>query len=768
MRKLALLIACIMAVSSLVACGSGKRSGYGGGGGTWVQEIPQNMSDNNGNTEREKKFVPKTAAENACGDNAYWKFDSDTRTLYIEGNGDMWDFEIYDVVNDTVVFYFSTTAPWFENAVGYGEHIDKIVISDGITHIGDNAFNWYTLLYTSEVSLPSTLKSIGDNAFYSLDNVESLQLPDGLEYIGKSAFTFMHSLKEISIPESVKFIGDGAFFDNRALKTVNIPQKCTYFGEGAIGACDSLETVTVPQGCLCATMYDGMLFSADMKTVLWYPMNDTRTTLALQNGTSRIGVAAFFGAKLTHIDIPEGVVYIGNQAFAESALTNVVLPESLGELGTSVFAMCNEFESFNVPANVSKIGKDPFPKTDTITISPKNMYFTYEDGVLYDKNKTEILELIDPPDIYNVPSTVKTIGEKTFFDKGFEILRLPAGLENVHHTAFEVFDADEIIYEGSFEDWCKIGTAIYCQKFTCLKDENNDVKLSGTLNDNETLRWKVTNSGKLYIMGFGYIENYNLSWQELEGVTEVEFVGGVLNVPDAMLFNERSVEKVTLCEGMVEIGACPFAKIGLRSLHIPASVSEIAEDAFMEVYAMDEVTVHPDNKHFYVENKTLFTKGGKELLYCFDKDGKEYYVPASVEIIRSFAFQGTDFEKISVVNTNVKTIGEWAFSDCYNLTEITLPDSLVVVEDAAFAYDMELRTIEFPKNVEYIGDVIFDCCSALESITLYPNVEYFSKVAIGLCSNLKTIYFMGSEWQWNVLGVDLDTFYTKPEVKFIS
>lgn len=774
MRKTALFVACILILSLFAACGTEKRNGSGSGSFTQITpqdgNIPydQNVPYDREFPAREKKLVPATASENACGDNAYWRFDNDTRTLYIEGSGDMWDFEIYDIVSDTVSFYFSTTAPWFDSSIGYGDKVDKIVVSDGITHIGDNAFYWYTLLYTTEISLPSTLRSIGDNAFYYLDKVESLQLPDGLEYIGKSAFTFMRSLKEISIPESVKVIGDGAFYDNRALGTLNIPRSCTYFGEGALGACDSLENVTVSQGCPAVVMLDRMLFSSDLNTVLWYPMNDTRPTLTLPKNTTRIGTAAFFGAKFSHIDLHDDIVYIGDQAFAESLLTELVLPTGLRELGTSVFDRCGEFERFDIPANVSVMGKDPFPNADIITISPENDHFSYADGVLYDRDKTEIYQLIEPSDIYNIPSTVRTVGEDVFFNVGFEKLRIPASLNDIHPNAFGFFDADEIVYEGSFEEWCKIGVDIECDKFTCLRSENADVKLSGMLNDSGTLRWKVTNSDKLYIMGFGYIEDYSLSWKEHEGVKEVEFIGGVLNVPDGMLFNERSVEKITLCEGMRKIGECPFAKIGLRSLHIPASVSEIAEDAFMEVYALDDVTIHPDNEHFYIKNKTLFTKDEKELLYCFDRESKKYFVPDNTEIIRPFAFQGTAFEKIYVDDTNVRTIGEWAFSDCYELTEITLPDSLEVVSDAVFAFDPMISTVEFPENVIYVGDGIFERCDALESITLYPNIEYFCKDYIGLCSNLKTIYFMGTEWEWDMLNIDLDAFFTRPEVKFIS
>ncbi len=89
------------------------------------------------------------------------------------------------------------------------------VIPDSVTYVGNNAFYSYKNLET--ITIPNSVKSIGDYAFFSCENITTLTIPDSVRSIGDAAFQYCSALKTITIPESVTSIGDSAFFGCNSL-----------------------------------------------------------------------------------------------------------------------------------------------------------------------------------------------------------------------------------------------------------------------------------------------------------------------------------------------------------------------------------------------------------------------------------------------------------------------------------------------------------------------------------------------------------------------
>ena len=132
-----------------------------------------------------------------CGENITWTKD-DVGTLVINGTGDMPDFD-------------DSLAPWYENSVNYtvDNPTKKIVISSGITSIGNRAF--LDGGHISNVDIPQTVTRIGNKAFYSCERLESIVIPSSVISIGEQSFA-MSGLKSVSIPKEVNNIGNGAFY----------------------------------------------------------------------------------------------------------------------------------------------------------------------------------------------------------------------------------------------------------------------------------------------------------------------------------------------------------------------------------------------------------------------------------------------------------------------------------------------------------------------------------------------------------------------------
>ena len=160
-----------------------------------------------------------------------WSFSQDG-VLTISGYGEMEDF--------TVSGGTTANTPWLE----YRHKIKKIVIKDGVTSIGKNAF--YGTYYVTEVALPKTLTKIREYAFFYCPRLENINLPDGLEEIGSSAFTGC-KFKSIDIPDSVVKIGAMAFDTNRELIQVVLPNGLQVVNASTFNWCSGLKEITIPK-----------------------------------------------------------------------------------------------------------------------------------------------------------------------------------------------------------------------------------------------------------------------------------------------------------------------------------------------------------------------------------------------------------------------------------------------------------------------------------------------------------------------------------------
>ena len=138
----------------------------------------------------------------SCGDNLTWKFTSSDGTLTISGTGNMTNFDDNRYV------------PW--GSLRY--EIKKVVIADGVTNIGNFAFDICNNL--TSVTIPNSVTSIGNFAFNACKSLTSVEIPNSVTSIGNHAFRNCSGLASIEIPNSVTSIGNFAFYDCSALTSI--------------------------------------------------------------------------------------------------------------------------------------------------------------------------------------------------------------------------------------------------------------------------------------------------------------------------------------------------------------------------------------------------------------------------------------------------------------------------------------------------------------------------------------------------------------------
>lgn len=216
----------------------------------------------------------------------------------------------------------------------------------------------------TKLEIPSTIGKktvveIGDEVFAQSYLLTEIVIPDTVHTIGNRAFQGCLALEKIVIPDSVKEIGDYAFFGCWAAKTLEIGAGLNRMGRQAIQFCKSLETITVSKdNNTFVASEEGVLFTADYKTLLCYPAASSVTSYTVPNNCTTIKDYAFRNcATLESVTIGEQVTEIGDSAFyACENLKSVTLNAAVEYLGYSLFANCVALEEIVIPEGVKTIG----------------------------------------------------------------------------------------------------------------------------------------------------------------------------------------------------------------------------------------------------------------------------------------------------------------------------------------------------------------------------------------------------------------------------
>ena len=655
--------------------------------------------------EGTEEDTPSIVASGTCGENVTWAL-YDSGTLVISGTGAMEDY--CDYSTDVPTW---TDVPWKD----YKSEITEVIIEDGVT-------------------------SVGADAFRDCGNLISLALPDSVTRIGEWAFSYCGSLTEIQLPSALHSIGMGAFNGCSSLTSIMLPAAITSIGTGVFQECTKLAEILTDEGNTAYASVDGILFNKDKTELICYPAAKAGDAYVVPDSVSRIADDAFSGSGLASILLPENMDSIGTGAFSEcTALKAIVIPDGITVLEAGLFSNCRSLSSVTIPEGVTTMVNATFMGCWSLSSIELPESLTHIGGFAF-FNCESLTEI-------TIPANVTSI-ENGAFSNCYSLTAItfksdaPAMAEDCFGSVY----ATACYYENN-ETWTEAALQDYGGSITWKGVSDDGILYSGTCGEN--LTWTLDIEGTLTISGTGKMEDYSsdqcAAWFDyLARVKSLVINEGVTGV-GAEAFREcRNLKSVSIPDSVTSIGDSAFYYCGsLTSIALPAATVSIGACAFQACTKLAEIMVDAENTAYASEDGVLFN-GNKTELICYPagRAGEEYSVPDSVLRVGEYAFSSSALQTI-LLPVTLNSIGNGAFSDCGGLTTMVIPKGVTVIEAGTFAACSSLTAVTIPAGVTRIDGAAFMGCSSLTSIVLPKSVTAIGTFVFSGCGKLTEITFKG-------------------------
>ena len=716
-----------------------------------------------------------------CGDNVVWIYDADTKSLTIEGTGEMYDF-------------LQDEQPW----LAYRENVKRAVISEGITNVGDYTFDFCR--YLTKVTLPSTITTIGEGAFLACYNISgivipdsvttienrafasctgllSLTIPDGVTSIGNHVFDYCIALKSITIPESVKSIGNAAFQYCQRLKNITLPSGITTIGSSMFRNCEVLESIEIPAGVTsigsyafgdCYELSEIVLPETlpEISAGMFYNCDDI-TELRIHDGATSIGSSAFGGClDLRSITIPGSVKLIDEEAFVScERLKDVYYIGTESQWNKiKIYTFYNE-DLLNATRHyiVTDTCGDNLTwtydlSTQTLRISGEGAMYDYSSGSYpWEDYKSLIRTVIIEDGITSISNyafaycnnlmsvtihdSVTTIGNYAFaYCDNLMSVAIPDSVTTIGNYAFAGCSNLTSVIIGNGVANIGYGSFLYCVKLTSIVvDEDNQYYSSDSV-------------GALFDKDKTMLIQYPVS------NTRISYTipGGVTIIGDSAFNCCSNLTSITIPDSVTIIGSSAFGSC--------SALNDIYYGSTQEDW--NKITINSDNDYLtdatihFTEPESVVKSGkcGDNLTWTLDTQTGELTISGTGKMTNWSSYPDVPWYsfksaiKSVKINDGVTSIGKYAFHYHESLENVKISDSVTSIGGGAFSDCDNLESIMIPSGVIYINQYAFDSCGNLKIITISDSVTDIGYAAFDRCYDIADVYYMGSEEQWNEIN----------------
>ena len=464
----------------------------------------------------------------------------------------------------------------------------------------------------------------------------------------------------------------------------------------------------------------------------WYGYGANILTVKIETGVTTIGEYAFFRCGLTSVTIGNSVTTIGEHAFFRCGLTSVTIGNGVTTIGDSAFSSCSGLTSVTIGNGVTTIGKCAFYGCSSLTnieVASDNSNYSSVDGVLFDKNKSTLIQypIGNQRTEYAIPNSVITIGSEAF--RWCESL-----------TSVTIGNSVKTIGDSAF---------VYCRSLTSVTIPNSVTTIGNSAFESCSGLTSVTIPNSVTTIR-------GSAFSSCSGLTSVTIGNSVTSIGYYAFSECSSLTSVTIPNSVTTIGKQAFYYCErVTSVTIPNSVTTIGKSAFSNCDSLVNIEVASDNSNYSSVDGVLFDKNKSILIqYPVGNQRTKYTIPNSVKTIGDSAFVYCRSLTSVTIPNSVTTIGTYVFERCRSLTSVTIPNSVTTIGGFAFSSCRGLTSVTIGNSVTTIGGYAFEYCSGLTSVTIGNSVKIIGDSAFIGCSSLKDVYYSGSEEQWKKILID--------------
>ena len=694
-----------------------------------------------------------------CGTSVEWKLDTTSGVLTITGEGDMDSY---------------SASPW----KSYASQVKSLVIEEGITGIGANAFASLTSL--ASASITDNIERIGYRAFYNCSALSTVNIPkswnecpsnsssgtlnttycghvfegcraltmitvpEGVATLPAFAFNKCNYLKEISLPASLQGFGSHVFFDCSALTEIALPAKLSKIPKSLFYGCSAITEMIIPETVESIESY--AFYNCSKLTALTIPSNVTE-----------IKEYTFYGCtKLQSITISGNITALGEYSFYNcKELTAVVLPDSIEQIGYQAFYNCTSLSSINIPRNWN--------------LCPSKA----ANGTMDADNCGHIFEGCKALTSITVPQGMTSLPPYAFCNCDYlKSITLPDSMgELPNHTFYECSALERVVLPQATKI-IKKSLFCYCSALTevVIPDGVTEIVAFAFYGCSSLPELSLPDSvEKIGYQAFADCTslssiNIPMNWSDCpsnhnNGEISADYCGHIFEGCSALV-------EITVPEGMTSLPGYAFCKCNyLAKVNLPDSMGELPNHAFYQCSALERIVLPQTTKTI---RKSIF-------LECSSLT--EVLIPDGVTDIAAFAFANCSSMEALTLPDSIERIGYQAFCDCTSLQSINipknwnecptsntdgtvnsdgcghifqncsslenivLPEGMINVPKYAFCYSDGIVSVQFSNTVRTIELAAFYKCSRLVNLLFSESVAEIGNYAFCECTSLRAVKY---------------------------
>lgn len=606
-----------------------------------------------------------------------------------------------DYKHDGVTYILHEEYAAVSHYTGNAESIKILSEIEGlpVTKINDNVFSGCNSL--TSVTIPDSVTTIGSGIFEGCTSLKSIILSESIDKIGSNMFCNCTSLTNIVIPESVKIVGENAFKNCSSLERSVISENVFWIKSGAFQDCSSLKYVNLPDGITDISAYT--FFGCTSLTEIDIP-----------DSVEKIYEYAFSGSGLVSVELPENLIMVYEFAFNEcDDLEEIIITEGLDELDYKIIknvpaekikcsheidiiayehtflASSGDSREAVVPECITIMYADTYVNYNSLTIGKKlkrfivpefesslsylseviiseeNPYMCCEDGVIYNKDKTEIIYVLPyyrfENGIMTIPASVKTIS---------------CNLTNIYVESF-------VVEDGNTEYSAENGVLYdFSKKKLIAYPNGRSNSIYNILSGTETI------SKGAFFKADSHLNILNVPSSVNKIESKALYCAGI----DYVIFEHEADDMIDIASDF-EKDDDSGSNNNVTGALFYAHEESVIESQFPKKFNSLDFSasgVYDENFTWEIAGLDLIISGTGEISASEDNG-----YPWDTYMYINLKFNGNDikisdqaFTEIDYIYTidfsGVTEIGDYAFYCCKNLNKISGHEEVVMVGDSAF------------------------------------------------------------------------------------